>query len=261
MAKTNIFRHQHYRSLLHAEIDAWHSTNSKYSLRFLSIKMDSSESHLKLILSGARRLTPEKAGLLAKALRFDVVERNYLMTLCLLEQCKVPELKKSLADMLEDFRNQRLSYVEGHTFLSVFSNSLAWEIYSLVGVSGFSKKLRPDQIKRCWQQLIAIGAVIESDGKCTALDAVIQHTDAVKDAYRAALNRALTFLDETSLDETSYFDSFCLILDADEFAEIKGLIEATKQKIAVIASRKSNKSLIAFYNANIFPVSGEVNDN
>ena len=57
--------------------------NTKYSLIFFSKLIDSSDSYLKLVLSGKRNLNLDKAKLLCQKIKFDSLETSYFITLVL----------------------------------------------------------------------------------------------------------------------------------------------------------------------------------
>ena len=223
-----------------------------------------SDSYLKLVVNKKRRLNLDVAIILAKKLRCDSLEKSYFLTLVLKDDCTSSALKNYFESILLDQRKHTLVYNSKIHLNSVFTNSLMWEIFSIVGVENFSadpkwianhltrRKVPLAYIAQSLTRLQEIGAIDCKEEKIFAKDIVAKHSVDLNAVYLVALRRAIEHLNFNKEDFDAYFDSFCLILSDAEYDQIREILENTKRKIAAVATKKGPKNRIAYYNSNLF---------
>jgi uncharacterized protein (TIGR02147 family) len=236
----------------------------KFSLIYFSRRIGCSDAYLKMVLSGRRRLPVEKVAALAKSLGLSEVERQRLVTLVLHAQAKGGALRAHFANLLAGAAPASLAYRKSG-LPAVFTDSLLWEIYSLVGVDGFEPEARHiarlltrqgtsiERIERGLHALEREGVIAkDSQGRYRAKDIILRHGADVKPAYLTALGRAAEHLRHGEMTDASSFDSFCLILSEEGFARVREILEEAKLKIGAVAAAKGPRSRIAYFNANLF---------
>ncbi|MFN7904031.1 MAG: TIGR02147 family protein [Pseudobdellovibrionaceae bacterium] len=264
MDQPNIFSYSSSGKYLKDMFGYHKSKNPKFSMIYFSKQIGLSGSYLKLVLAQKRRFSLDAAVLLAKKFRLNHSEKSFLIHLILKENAETPSLKNHFESHLIELKKQNIAYNTDHRLNSIFSNSLTWEIFSMIGVDGFSpdprwiiqrlKRRKPSiqEIEESLSRLKSLGAIEFIDGRIKAKDIVSKHSVDLQAIYLVALQRAMEHLKFSPDEKSSIFDSFCLILSEDEYEQIRNVIENTKQKIASIATRKGIKTRIAYYNANLF---------
>lgn len=263
----SLFQYKDYRCFIRDFTEEQRKINSKFSLIFYSKKIGASDSYLKLITSGKRSLNLDKAGALAKVFGLSPAEKSYFLTLIMENESEDSSSKRYYKNILTESSKNNFTYTKERGLTAVFEDRLLWEIFSLVGISDFEprvdyikKKLRQPatdiEIKSAIEKLLRLGAVkLQENGKMAAQNIVVPHKFNPAKAYRTALQRSIQHLNSTSL-ENSHYDSFCLILNEEQYAQIREVLEETKGKIAKIAgNREKSKSLIAYLNLNLFSAS------
>jgi uncharacterized protein (TIGR02147 family) len=260
-----IVRYTDYRKLLRDAIDERRDEDARYSLIYFSRLIGTSDSYLKLVANGKRSLNIDKARVLARKLRFKEPAISYFLTLVMRDKAHTTALQRYYDGVLLGYRKLSLTYSQ-KKYATIFNDVLMWEIFSLVGVEGFSPdpkwiagKLRRKgaataKIERCLADLVRTGAVTVENGKYKAHDIVLEHDKTVNYSYTAALRRAIESL-ETDSGGDPHFDSFCLLLSEDEYAAVTQLLVQTRQKVAELVRRKEPKTMIAFLNMALFRAS------
>jgi uncharacterized protein (TIGR02147 family) len=263
MEKPSIYAYRQSRAYLRAAFEYLRARDRKYSLAYFSQRLKRSPAYLKLVLSGKRELTLDTAAALGKALRLDASERAYLINLALQESAASGELRTFAANQLVNLRRDALAYAPDRKLTSVFANSLTWELFSLIGVEGFEadprwilpRLRRRDKsaaaVQMALRQLEAMGAVEREGDRLKAADVVLKHGADVNRIYLSAARRQIEHLSGTP-DDAAYFDAFCLILTEQEYEQIRVILEEAKQKMGRVASERSKKTRIAYYNAGLF---------
>lgn len=262
--KPDVFKHETYRAYIREVVEFLRARDRKYSLIYFSRGIGVSPAYLKFVLSGKRRLSPDLALTLAKRLRLSELESRYFLSLVMRDDADSAAVRRHFESALLELKKGALSYSADRRLASVFSNSLMWEIFSLIGVDGFSedagwiagrlkrRRVSLELIRLSLLRLLEIGAVARKGGKLVAKDIVSKHSLDLRAVYSLALRRALDELGAGKADEESYFDSFCLILSDEEYLRIREILEDAKRKVAAVARRKGPKSRIAYYNSNLF---------
>ena len=262
--RPNIFSYNDHRKYLKDMVEFQKSKDRKFSLIYYSKQIDRSDSYLKLVVNKKRRLNLDTAVILAKKLRCDISEKSYFLTLVLRDDCASSALKNYFEGILLDQRKHTLAYNSNLRLNSVFTNSLMWEIFSIIGVENFSddpkwianrltrRKVPPAHIEHSLRRLQEIGAIERKDGKIFAKDIVAKHSIDLASVYLVALQRTIEHLNFNKEDSSAYFDSFCLILSDVEYDQIREILENAKRKIAAVSTKKGPKDRIAYYNSNLF---------
>jgi len=262
--RPNIFSYNDHRKYLRDVIEFQKSKNRKFSLIYYSNQIGMSDGYLKLVVNKSRTLNLDVAFTLASKLRCNSSEKSYFLTLVLKDNCVSSTLKNYFEGILLDQRKYTLIYNSNLHLNSVFTNSLMWEIFSIIGVENFSedpkwiassltrRKVPLAYIETSLRRLQEIGAIERKDGKIFAKDIVAKHSIDLTSVYLVALQRAIEHLGCDKEDSSAYFDSFCLILSNAEYDQIREILENTKRKIAAIATKKGPKNRIAYYNSNLF---------
>jgi uncharacterized protein (TIGR02147 family) len=262
-----IFEYRDYRRFIRDNIETQRNINPKHSLIYYSKRIKSSDTYLKLVVSGKRSLSTDNAILLAKAFNLTPAEKSYFINLLHENESKNTSAKAYFRARLVESAQLDISYSKNRKMTAVFEDRLLWEIFSLIGIDGFEYSIKYIKSKLCLsatdteirsavQKLMALGAIQQDhSGKIHAENIVIPHKYNPSKAYSTALIRAVKHVN-TGMTESSYFDSFCLILNDEQYQQIRETIEETKSKIAKIArSKKSSKTLIAYLNLNLFSAS------
>jgi uncharacterized protein (TIGR02147 family) len=263
----SLFEYKDYRLFIREFIEFQRKTNGKFSLIFYSKKIGSSDSYLKLICSGKRTLNLDKAGALAKVFGLTPAEKSYFLTLVMENQSQDSSSKRYYKNILTENAKNNFAYTQERKMTVIFEDRLLWEIFSLIGVADFEAK--PDYIKRklklpateveikaALEKLMQIGAVrVDERAEWSAQNIVVPHKFNPAKAYKTALQRSIQYINQSSLDN-AHFDSFCLILNEDQYEQILEVLAETKGKIAKIAApREKQKDRIAYLNLNFFAAS------
>ncbi len=262
-----IFEYKDYRRFIRDYVNVQRSTHSKYSLIYFSKKIKTSDGYLKLVVSGKRSLSIDNAILLAKAFNLTPAEKAYFINLLHENESKEVATKAYFKSRLAENAQLDISYSKNRKMTAIFEDRLLWEIFSLVGLQGFEYSIKyikgklsltatDTEISLAVQKLFSLGAIRQDEsGKIQAEDIVIPHRYNPSKAYATALNRAVKHV-SAGMSESSHFDSFCLILNEDQYSQIRNTIEEAKSKIAKIAKAKNgDKTLIAYLNLNLFSAS------
>jgi len=264
-----IFDYINYREYIRDYITSNKNNNSKYSLIYFSRAIKVSDSYLKLVVNGKRSLNIDKANQLAEKFKLKSIETSYFLTLIMLENAKSESMKHYYQNILLNYKSMSINYThKQQENISIFQDILSWEIFSLVGVEEFNddpewiceklhrKGLNKTRVANCLQNLKSKGLIKKlPDNNYIANDLILEDGDDVKYVYSIALDRAGEHLRYNIDKQSSYFDSFCLILSETELKAIKQILTETKGKIAELVKRKGPKSLIAFLNMNFFRAS------
>ena len=180
--RPNIFSYNDHRKYLKDIIGFQRSKDRKFSLIYYSKQIGRSDSYHKLVVNKKRRLNLDAAVVLAKKLRCDSSEKSYFLTLVLKDDCTSSALKNYFEAILLDQRKHTLAYNSNLRLNSVFTNSLTWEIFSIIGVENFSedpkwiasrltrRKVPIAYIEQSLMRLQEIGAIERKGGKMFAKD-------------------------------------------------------------------------------------------
>ena len=255
-----------YRKFIKALVSEEQTGNKRFSLIYYSRKIGASDSYLKLVVSGKRNLSLDKAYRLSKILGLSLTEMNYFLMMVLENDNKELGLKRFLRQQRSEHSKQPINYPKSAKMGLVFESSILWEIFSIIGLSDFSndpiwiqKRLYfptgLTQIKQSIELLRRIGAISLLEDKLIAGNLVIPHRFNQTKAYLVALERAIQFLKGGKSREAT-FESFCLILSGDQNEQIRKIIEEAKNKIIEVARSKNEaKTQLAYLNINFFPAS------
>jgi uncharacterized protein (TIGR02147 family) len=259
-----VFEYKDYRRFIRDFIEIQREIHPKFSLIYYSKKIKTSDGYLKLVVSGKRSLSLDNAFLLAKAFNLTPAEKSYFINLLNENESKEPSAKAYYKTLLTETAQLDISYSKNRKMTTIFEDRLLWEIFSLIGLKSFEYSIKyikgklrlpatDADIGAAVQKLLSLGAIRQDEsGNVHAEDIVIPHRYNPAKAYATALNRAVKHVN-AGIVESSYFDSFCLILNEDQYSQIRETLEEAKSKIAKIAkSKKDDKTLIAYLNLNLF---------
>lgn len=264
-----IFLYDNYRQFLKDYFEQKKTVNNKYSLTYYSRLIELSDSYLKQVLAGRRSLNLEKAKVLASKLKLKPLESSYFLTLIMMENAKTEDLHEYFKNVLLNLKQfGDLDYSGKEHKKNIFSNSLAWEIYTLLGVGKIdygldsvskiltNKRATKTKVTEVIERLKNSKAIIMEEGQYKTKNVILEHSDEVRDIYRIALERAAEYLQTNHKNiEEEYFDSFCISIGEKEFLQIKKLLDETKVKMAEIVKKTDLKNMICYYNANLFSAS------
>lgn len=265
MARENIFTYSSYRDFLKKFIEDQKASNKKYSYSYYSQLIGCSEPYLKQVLAGRRKLTLDKAKILAKKLRLGELESSYFLTLIMADNAKTEELKSYFEDLLETMQEFRpLNYEDREKFRTVFHDTKMWEIYTLLGLKDSSLDL--DWIKSKLKGSVDLSIIrkhvsalknynlveILKDGLKTN-NIVVEHGEDLLGIYVNSLKRTIEYLIDSGQRETKeHFDAFCMIVSDEDYSKIQKVLEEAKTKIAQISMNSKSKDRIAFFNSSFF---------
>jgi hypothetical protein len=184
------------------------------------------------------------------------------------DSAKSEDLKIYYEGILDNFREfADIQYSSAKSLSSIFRDSVIWDIYTLTGVKGFkadpkwisnilkNKNATPEKVSSCLNYLFEIGALVEEDGEVVSKDIIFKHNESDL-AYITGSKRAIEYIRSKEERESEYFDSFSIILEAEDFEKLKNILEDTKkrfvQTIQNTSLRNPNKTRICYYNANLF---------
>lgn len=265
-----LFGYDDHRAFLRDFVAAKRAVDAKYSLAYFSRLIGASESYLKHVVSGVRGLNLSRATALAAKIGLSAVERSFFLTLVMRAQAETEELRAYYDDLLSGLKAARLPYTPEAPRGTVFRDTLAWEIYTLVGLPSFSEepawiaatlrrpKLAARRVRACLGDLEASGALKREGGRLVAKDLVLPHGDDVRQTYVLALERAVRYLRDGQDDAVAHFDAFCLVSSDAELVRIKRVLDEARGRIAAIVTAKKGrgkKTRIAFLNVALFPTS------
>ncbi len=261
-----VFDYKDYREFLKDIVEYKRASDSKYSYIYYSRLINASEPYLKQVISGRRKISLEKAKLLSKKIKLTSLESSYFLTMVMKDDSKTEELKSYFTNLLDNLRDLKpLNYSNKKRFRCIFSDTLSWEIYTLLGLSKVkfdAKEIKSllkgkytlTEIKESMKYLeITESIIINHDKSVVTRDVILENDEDIRPIYKNALGRSIQYLEDSQLDkEIDYFDSFCLILDDDDFPKLRKVLHQAKSNIAKISMNSKNKNRVAFYNTNLF---------
>lgn len=264
----DIFDFKNYREFTKRYIELQKVNNKKYSYSYYSQLIGASEPYLKQVLAGRRKITLDKAKILSKKMKLGDLESSYFLTLVMLDGSKTEELQSYFTDILDKILELRpLNYEDREKFRTVFHDTNMWEIYTLLGLkksstevgwiqSKLKSQISSSVIKQCLSLLKAKKLIEASDNEVKTNNVIIKHDEDLLGIYVNSLKRSISYLlNSAEREKEEYFDSFCLILAAEDFPKIQKILEETKSKIAQVSNQTKVKDKIAYFNSNFFFVS------
>ena len=213
-------------------------------------------------MAGRRKISVDKAKVLAKKMKLSPLESSYFITLVMSESAKTNELKRYFIDMLENLKRLRpIVYEDKNKFRTIFHNTLTWQIYTLLGsaqgkgidvkkIKEFLKgNIKIPDIRKSLKQIDKLSANLgKSSGAIKTKDISLKHSDDLKEIYSNSLKRAIEYLEDNKQEEKlEHFDSFCLILGEDDFLKIQSILDETKSKINSVVAQSKDKRSYCFF--------------
>lgn len=183
------------------------------------------------------------------------------------------ELQGYFQDLLENFKRiSKLHYSVDNKEKSIFQDSLTWEIYTLLRISGIkhdsktitevltNKNVSQEEVEKRLNDLMNAKVVVKDKGAFKTSDIIFKHSSEVRDVYLMALKRSIEYLQNNNQEknDSEHFDSFCLVSNEQDFNKIKKILDETKNKIAQIVKESHTKERICYYNSNLFWASKKV---
>jgi uncharacterized protein (TIGR02147 family) len=265
-SEINLFDFSDYREFLKSLFEAKKAENSKFSLNYFSRIIDTSDAYLKLVLLSKRGLNLDKATLLAKKLGFSSTETSFFLTLVLADSAKSKDLQLYYTSVLNALKEKKCLPYETENLISIFRDSLTWELYSLVGLATFrddspwisqqlrNRKADSSRIKATLQFLIDLGAVKKEGERLKATDVILKSNLSLRHIYSLALERAQEHLEDFYDPTKDIFTSFCLILSNEAKKEIQNILEETKLHIAAAVKKSKCKETVCHLNISLYDV-------
>ncbi len=255
-----IFNYSDYRGFIKEYIGALKNKDTKYSYSYFSGLINGSETYLKQVVSGRRKISIEKAAKLAEKIKLNEIESSYFFMMVLKDNSEDKDVKLNFERFRKDIKllvpNE---YKDGDE--SIFKSILTWEIYTLLGLKDSKLKfdwifarLRDDyseeEVKGAIKKLRELNIF-----KKSLNDVFLKTGVNTEGLYITALERATKHLEMDNGLKCGKFDSFCLIHDKESQTEIEKILEDAKQKVISISKNSVKKDKASFLNINFFPIS------
>lgn len=269
-----IFGHADYRSYLKNLLVDRIQRNPSYSLRAFATNIGVSSSMLSEVLKGEKRLSPDKAGVIANKLDLSSDEERYFLGLVQIESARdVKQREKILARLQELAPNREirdLSIDQFHTiadWICVSGMALlaghpkgltATEIASRLGVNKFEASeamdrwVRLDLLERTEGELYTRVSHEHLMMKSAAPDG------ALRKFHKSMLERAIQSL-ETQSSSEKFIGSETLAFDPERLAEVSEIIEDAVAKILKVAKNSTNKKEVYHLGFQFFRVTKKEN--
>lgn len=244
-----VYEYQDYRDFLRATLVQRIQKNSGYSLRAFASNLGLSPSMLSEVLKGKKKLSVDKAILIAAQLNLEGEEEQYFVQLVQLESTQNPKVKHELLTRLNQSKSTQPVYnltvdhyqtfadwisVAGITLLSVRPKGLnAQQIATKLGITPF-------EATEAMNRWVRLGLVEVSNNVYTKAGQgrIVMHSKAPNEALRkfhqTLLMRANDSLETQSPDER-FIASETLAFDPKQLPQVAKIIEVALQKVVALA--------------------------
>ena len=238
-----------------------------------------SPNYLKLIIDGARNLSPEMAKKFAKALGFNKEETEEFCALVEYSQAVEPLERNRRLKVLSDLRVRR-QLKSGEINLETWEKVpgwVTWVLYALTDQEGVKfevddlydlmrGKARPEEIRRSLERLLTSGELVRDaeTGSVTKGREIMSGSENVPVALVRKLQAELIYLGLESLfrDQTQdrEIGAQTMALTEDEFEVLKFELRQFRKRWAKdvsVARTVSKGSRVFQLNIQLFPVTGK----
>ncbi len=270
----NVFEYFDYRRFLQDYYDAQKARERGFSYRFFARRAGfRAPNYVKLIIAGARRLTPSATPRVTRACHLDKDSAEYFAALVRFTDAPSSTEREAQYDVLRSFRGYQAVHRVDEQHAAYFRHWYVPAIHELALRGDFQatgewtrKQLVPTiskrEAERALKVLFSLGLFQVEDGGVTRRPHPAVSTGAeakgvhVASYHRAMLERAACSIDLFPASDRD-ISSVTLCLDANELSELKRRISRFRQDMLAWASKQENPRQVVQVNIQMFPMSKE----
>ena len=272
MNKPNIFNYNDYRLFLRDHFNYLKTVNSRFSFRFCSQRLKTSDSYLKLVLAGRRHLSMNKLIPLCTLFKIHSEERDCFITLFMKSTAKDEGIKDYYNVLLNLFKTNPQKPKPSHSSKElIFNDWLMMALDSLVKLKDFKNDidwmhhklgglpLQKQDIKLALEKMFKNGSLIEKNGKI--LPGEFVYIEAIPNkkntfaVYEIGQRRAIQSLKELDKFGDCHYHMMCLALTKEEAQRIKTMLHEFRNKTIDISKMSKAPTRIYFMSNNFFLIS------
>ena len=270
--KPNIFAYDDYRKYVGDLVSFLKTQNRAFSFRYFAREAGfSSQSTLKLVMDGKRRLTHKSVPKICKGLKLSAQEAEFFENLVFFNQAESSDEKnRYFQRMSKNQRYRQIRNLEARQF-EYLSNWYYPAVRELINFSDFqenpawiARRLHPHiserEAKRALNLLLKLGLVEKgTDGRLQQTSPALTtgaevKSLAVKNFHRAMSERAVASLDSVKASQRD-ISGITLGIPSKRVGELKTLIDQFRKDIASsLGSFQEPADEIYHLNIQLFPL-------
>ena len=267
----DVYAYRDYREFLRAFYARKKREGRGFSLRSFSRRIGlGSSNYLKLVMDGARNLTPEMAARFAQGCNLEGRAADFFVELVAYGQAKSSKERERCYARMLAFKPFRAAHTLDAAQGEYHSQWFIPAIRELVASEGFSEEPRwiaarllpaitPRQAKHALELLVRLGMLVRDEGgKLVQKEAVVQTGDGplphqVASFHRTMIARAAQAIDDVPR-ELREIGSVTLCVSAEQQQAIKAELQAFRQQLVQRYQGGAGATQVLQVNVQMFPM-------
>jgi len=267
----DVYEYLDYRAFLRDFYSAKKEKSRSFSYRSFSRRAGvSSPNYLKLVIDGARSLSPKMAASFAEACGLDAEASRYFVHLVAFNQAKTTDERDKSYGKLASFRQYRLAHRLEISHAAYYSDWFMPAVRELAASPHFKEDpewiaeqlipaITPLQAQRALEILIELELLVrDSTGKLVQADALLSTGPETRGLHIAAFHRAMTSRAIESIDlvapEDRDISSLTLCLGRKGLRAFKEHLQRVRRELLELSALEKNPEQVVQINFQLFPL-------
>lgn len=273
----DVFQYLDYRAYLRDWYHAHNQGGRSFSFRAFARRAGlKSPNYLKLVMDGARNLTPQTAERFTKGLGIEAEEAGYFVDLVAFNQASTQVERNKQYSRLTSFRGYRKAHkidLAHAAYHSAWYMPAIREMAASPRVEGdpgwIAEQLLPPitrkEAERAIETLIALGLLVrETDGRLRQVDELVSTGPEIQglhiaNYHRAMMERAAAAIDLVAPEERD-ISSLTMCVGEDGLRRLKTRVQRFRRELIELSALDDDPAQVIQMNFQLFPLTKAMND-